>query len=164
MKYALAIGYPLRLRIGEERMVQEIELQERWITLSLEQAMQWGKLCVWRELSETEKPAVEELMALGTVVSGDSVAEVLSALGRCVPLRQGFCLPAEEGTAVQMGREQILLTGLQERVWLAANGKNTLEEILEQLEFHWRDIRPELQELLLENLLGLTSMELCYFR
>ena len=79
-------------------------------------------------------------------------------------MRQGFCLPAEEGTAVQMGREQTLLTGLQERVWLAANGQNTLEEILEQLEFYWRDIRPELQELLLENLLGLTSMELCYFR
>lgn len=164
MKYALSIGYPLRLCMGQERTVQEVELQEHRITLSLEQAVRWGGLSVWRELSEEEKPAAEVLTALGAAVSGDSAEEVLAALARCVPLRQGFCLPAEEGASVQLGKEQILLTDVQEQIWLASNGRDTLEEILGRMAVRWRDAAAEQQELLLENLLGLTAAELCYFR
>lgn len=164
MRYALAIGYPLRLHIGQDGAAQEVELQERQITLSLEQAKHWGGLSIWRELNEDEKPTAEELTALGAAVSGDSPEEVLDALMRCVPLRQGFCLPAEEGANVQLGDEQILLTDFQEHIWLAANGRDTLEKILGQMEIHWRNAAVEQQELLLENLLGLTAAELCYFR
>lgn len=164
MKYALAIGYPLRLCAGHDKAIQEVELQAHRIVLTLEQARRWGALSVWRELSEAEKPAVEELTALGIAVTGDSEAEVLSDLARCVPLRQGFCIPAEEGACVQLGKEQFLLTGLQEQLWLAADGRNTLEEILRRMELRWRDAPAEQQELLLENLLGLTAAELCYFR
>lgn len=164
MKYALSIGYPLRLCLGREGTFQEVELQEHRITLSLEQAVRWGGLSMWRELSEGEKPAAEELTALGAAVSGDSAEEVLAALALCVPLRQGFCLPAEEGISVQLGKEQILLTDVQEQIWLAADGRNSLEKILGRMEIRWRDAAPEKQELLLENLLGLTAAELCYFR
>ena len=126
MRYAVAIGYPLRLYVERDRAVQEIERQDCRVTLSSEQAMRWGGLSMWRELREEEKPAAEVLTALGAAASGDSAAEVLSALAQCVPVRQGFCLPAEEGAAVQLGEEQILLTGFQERLWLAADGRHTL--------------------------------------
>lgn len=164
MRYAVAIGYPLRLYVERDRAVQEIERQDCRVTLSSEQAMQWGGLSMWRELREEEKPAAEVLTALGAAASGDSAAEVLSALAQCVPVRQGFCLPTEEGAAVQLGEEQILLTGFQERLWLAADGRHTLRAILEGMELPWRSEPPEQQELLMENILGLASSELCYFR
>ena len=148
MRYAVAIGYPLRLYVERDRAVQEIERQDCRVTLSSEQAMRWGGLSMWRELREEEKPA----------------AEVLSALAQCVPVRQGFCLPAEEGAAVQLGEEQILLTGFQERLWLAADGRHTLGAILKGMNLSWRSESPEQQELLMENILGLASSELCYFR
>ena len=119
---------------------------------------------MWRELSEEEKSAVEELTSLGAAVSGDNAAEVLTALAQCVPLRQGFCLPAAEGASVQLGESKILLTAFQEQLWLAADGQNTLEEILNRMEIHWKDAEMEQQELILENLLGLMAAELCYFR
>ena len=100
MRYAVAIGYPLRLYVERDRAVQEIERQDCRVTLSSEQAMRWGGLSMWRELREEEKPAAEVLTALGAAASGDSAAEVLSALAQCVPVRQGFCLPAEEGAAL----------------------------------------------------------------
>ena len=164
MRYAVAIGYPLRLYVERDRAVQEIERQDCRVTLSSEQAMRWGGLSMWRELREEEKPAAEVLTALGAAASGDSAAEVLSALAQCVPVRQGFCLPAEEGAAVQLGEEQILLTGFQERLWLAADGRHTLGVILEGMNLSWRGEPPEQQELLMENILGLASSELCYFR
>ena len=89
---------------------------------------------------------------------------MLSSLAQCVPVRQGFCLPAEEGAAIQLGEEQILLTGFQERLWLAANGRHTLGAILKGMNLSWRSEPPEQQELLMENILGLASSELCYFR
>jgi len=155
MRYAVAIGYPLRLYVERDRAVQEIERQDCRVTLSSEQAMRWGGLSMWRELREEEKPAAEVLTALGAAASGDSAAEVLSALAQCVPVRQGFCLPAEE---------QILLTGFQERLWLAADGRHTLGAILKGMNLSWRSESPEQQELLMENILGLASSELCYFR
>ena len=164
MRYAVAIVYPLRLYVERDRAVQEIERQDCRVTLSSEQAMRWGGLSMWRELREEEKPAAEVLTALGAAASGDSAAEVLSALAQCVPVRQGFCLPAEEGAAVQLGEEQILLTGFQERLWLAADGRHTLGAILKGMNLSWRSESPEQQELLMENILGLASSELCYFR
>ena len=59
MRYAVAIGYPLRLYVERDRAVQEIERQDCRVTLSSEQAMQWGGLSMWRELREEEKPAAE---------------------------------------------------------------------------------------------------------
>ena len=75
-----------------------------------------------------------------------------------------FTPPAEEGAAVQLGEEQILLTGFQERLWLAADGRHTLGAILKGMNLSWRSESPEQQELLMENILGLASSELCYFR
>ena len=164
MRYAVAIGYPLRLCMERDRAAQEIERQDCRIVLTPEQALQWGGLSGWRELREEEKPAAEVLTALGAAASGDSAEEVLSALAQCVPVRQGFCLPAEEGAAVQLGEEQILLTGFQEQLWLAADGRHTLGAFLEEMELPWRSEPPEQQELLMENILGLASSELCYFR
>lgn len=164
MKYALAIGYPLRLTAVGGQAVQEVELRNRRVALSLEQAMQWGALSVWRELGEAERPGAEELASLNVVVLGDSAEEILSALAPCIPLRQGFGLPMEEGTGIQLGEEQILLTGLQESLWLLADGRTTLEEALEQAGVRWREAGQEQQELILENLLGLAAAELYYFR
>lgn len=65
MRYAVAIGYPLRLYVERDRAVQEIERQDCRVTLSSEQAMRWGGLSMWRELREEEKPAAEVLTALG---------------------------------------------------------------------------------------------------
>lgn len=73
-------------------------------------------------LREEEKPAAGGTDGAGAAASGDSAAEVLSALAQCVPVRQGFCLPAEEGPPSSWERSQILLTGFQERLWLAADG------------------------------------------
>lgn len=164
MKYALAIGYPLRLCIEQGRTVQEVELQKCRLILSLEQAQLWGTLSMWRELSEEEKPAVEELAALGAAILGDSAMEILSELVWRTPLRQGFCMPSEEGSSIQLGKERFLLTGLQEQLWISADGRDTLDEIFKKLEIHWRDSAVEQLELILENLLGLTVAELCYYR
>ena len=43
-RYAVAIGYPLRLYVERDRAVQEIERQDCRVTLSSEQAMRWGGL------------------------------------------------------------------------------------------------------------------------
>lgn len=162
MRYAVSIGYPLQLCVGHES-VQKVERQEYRITLTLEQARWWGRLSGWRELRGEEIPAAEELTALGAAASGNSAEEVLSTLAQCVPVRQGFCLPAEEGAVIQLGEERSLLTGLQERLWLAADGRQTLDVILEGMDLSWRSEPMEQQELLMENIVGLTSSELCYF-
>ena len=126
MKYALAIGYPLRLTAVGGEAVQEVELRDRRVALSLEQAMQWGALSVWRELGEAERPGAEELASLNVAVLGDSAEEILSALAPCIPLRQGFGLPMEEGTGIQLGEEQILLPGIRQHRLHAAGGVGAL--------------------------------------
>lgn len=122
MRYAVAIGYPLRLYVERDRAVQEIERQDCRVTLSSEQAMQWGGLSMWRELREEEKPAAEALTALGAAASGDSAEEVLSSLAQCVPVRQGFCLPAEEGAAISWGRSRSCSPGFRSGFGLRPTG------------------------------------------
>lgn len=166
MRYALAIGYPLRMAAeGGRPPEEEIELRDRRLRLNARQAALWSRLFRLEELPWADRPLAEELGKLGAAAVSDSAGGLLEALASCRPVRQGFCLPDESGTAaVWLGETAFPLTALQEQMWLAADGAAALGEILDHAASGWRNAGETRQKALLEQLLQLTAAELCYFR
>ena len=166
MKYALAIGYPLRMTGETGRPPEEeLELRDRRLRLNARQAALWSRLFRLEPLSREDLPLAEELEKLGAAAAGGSAGELLTALAPCRPVRQGFCLPDESGSAaIWLGEACFPLSPLQEQLWLAADGTSSLEAALDQITGGWRSLGEARQTALLEQLLALTAADLYYFR
>lgn len=166
MRYALAIGYPLRMAAEDSRPPEEeIELQGRRLRLNVRQAALWSRLFRLEELPPEDRPLAEELEKLGAAAVGNSAGELLASLAACRPVRQGFCLPDARGSAaVWLGETSRPLSPLQEQLWLAADGTSSLGNALDQVTGGWESAGEERQAALLEQLLELTAADLYYFR
>lgn len=166
MRYALAIGYPLRMITENGHPPEEeLELQDRRLRLNARQAALWSRLFRLEQLPREDRPLAEELGRIGAAAVGDSAGELLAALAACRPVRQGFCLPDESGSAaVWLGETSFLLSPLQEQLWLAADGASPLGDTLDQVTGNWKAAGEARQTALLEQLLALTAADLYYFR
>lgn len=165
MTYALAVGYPLFLRQNKDgKMQAEIEIVDAHIALDSQQSKLWSYLNVLRQTLGDMEREVQILAAHDAAVTSETRIGVLDALCRHPIVRQGFCLPGEEGVYAFLGEEKWLLTGVQADIWREGDGQRPLEKLLDTVTPGWKSFDKQEKRLLLDNILGLAEADLIYFR
>lgn len=137
MKYALAVGYPLRLIFDGENLSEELETDGGRICLTLEQSRVWAELSSQTELlliNDKQREKVKELEALGAAAAGDTPEELLWKLAGMIPVRQGFGMPGEESgeMTVWLGGQQKRLSRMESKLWLGADGRTAIGRTMEK--------------------------------
>lgn len=165
MTYALAVGYPLFLRWNKYGSMQiEIEIVDVHIVLDSQQSKLWSYLNVLRQMSDDMEREMQILVSCGAAISSETRLGILNALLRHPIVRQGFCLPGEEGVYAYLGEKKWLLTGVQADLWCGGDGQKTLEQLLDYIVTGWQNFEKQEKKLLLDNILGLAEADLIYFR
>lgn len=159
MKYAIAVGYPLCLSAGSDRLSIEIGLSTKMHTLSGFQAVIWGQLYQMQEISAQWEPHVQNFVQMGIAVAGDTPADLVKGLLPLYLLRQGFLAQGAYERKVILGDQQTLLTPVQEKIWRGADGRHTLQQIMQTCRL--MSLGPED---LLPEVLDLLKADLCYFQ
>ncbi|MBM6870290.1 hypothetical protein [Pseudoflavonifractor phocaeensis] len=160
MDYAIAVGYPLCLDGRGESPAALLETGGREVTLSPQQLTVWSSLFSLRPLTPPEEAFAHELAALELAVLGECPSALLEALSPYRPVRQGFCEDGPAGPRAVLGGQRWQLTPMQLRLWRAADGRHTVEQLRAGL--LPAPVSEEDAALCLENLLGLLAAELCY--
>ena len=160
MDYAIAVGYPLCLDGRGESPAALLETGGREDTLSPPQLTVWSSLLSLRPRPPPAEALAHELAALELAVLGECPSALLEALSPYRPVRQGFCEDGPAGPRAVLGGQRWQLTPMQLRLWRAADGRHTVEQLRAGL--LPAPVSEEDAALCLENLLGLLAAELCY--
>lgn len=131
-RYYLSVGYPLTYAV-DQSSVYILEQMEGTVALTTEELKEWTR-CLPVVAREQESEELRTLIRKGAVFSGNSLSELLDSIRKRNAVRQGFGFLNNDKYCLMLGKEYWYPSEVQLRLWSAADGCTTIDNLLELFE------------------------------